>query len=183
MGNNTKILINKRFLFLDRDGVINVHRKNDYVKAIDEFEFLPGAEMALVALSHLFERIIIVTNQRGVGKGKMSETSLLSVHTYLKTRIESQGGRIDAIYYCTELDDNHPRRKPNGGMAEQAKTDFPEINFSQSIMVGDTKTDIEFGNKLNMCTVLIKNEPPPYTSQPDCVFPSLTAFAFSLENE
>jgi D-glycero-D-manno-heptose 1,7-bisphosphate phosphatase/D-glycero-alpha-D-manno-heptose 1-phosphate guanylyltransferase len=183
MGNNAETLRDKQFLFLDRDGVINVHRKNDYVKSIEEFEFLPGVEQALVALSKRFARIIIITNQRGVGKGKMSEATLLEIHKFLRHRIEQLGGHIDAIYYCTELDDSHPQRKPNGGMAHQAKNDFPEIIFSQSIMAGDSKTDIEFGKNMGMSTILIHNTILDCIPFPDFVFPSLAAFALSMENE
>lgn len=183
MGNTGNKLKKKQFLFLDRDGVINVHRPNDYVKTIDEFEFLPGAPEALAILSKLFNRIIIVTNQRGVSKGKLNEQTLHAIHEFMLSEIKAKGGRIDAIYYCTALHEDHPCRKPNGGMALQAKQDFPEIDFSQSIMVGDSKSDIEFGNRLGMTTVLIKKETSAYASLADFEYPSLIDFALSVGNE
>ncbi|MGC9151223.1 MAG: D-glycero-alpha-D-manno-heptose-1,7-bisphosphate 7-phosphatase [Microbacter sp.] len=172
------ILKNKKFLFLDRDGVINVHRPNDYVKTLEEFEFLPGALDALVNLSNHFSRVIIVTNQRGVSKGKMKETALQEVHAYLKQQVEEAGGKIDAIYYSIHPEDDHPNRKPNGGMALQAKKEFPEIDFSKSIMIGDSRTDIEFGKRLGMTTILIKKEKPTWEEPiPDFMVDSLAVAA------
>jgi len=177
---NTELpsLKTKKFLFLDRDGVINVHRPNDYVKTLEEFEFLPGALEALVKLSSYFVRIVIVTNQRGVSKGKMKETALQEIHAYLKQQVENAGGKIDAIYYSIHMDDNHPNRKPNEGMALEAKRHFPEIDFSQSIMIGDTRTDIEFGKRLGMTTILIKKEKPVWIEPvPDFMADSLASAA------
>ncbi|MBP1639712.1 MAG: family hydrolase [Bacteroidetes bacterium] len=183
MGNRTDSLKNKRYLFLDRDGVINVHRPDDYVKSVDEFEFLPQVPEALAILARQFDKIIVVTNQRGIGKGKMNENDLQKIHAFMLERIRKAGGRIDAIYYCTALHDNDPCRKPNGGMALQAKKDFPEINFEQSIMAGDNRSDILFGKALGMATVLIKKEAPDDVSLADFIFPSLIGFASSRENE
>ncbi|MCS6819569.1 MAG: histidinol phosphate phosphatase, partial [Chitinophagales bacterium] len=67
-------------LFLDRDGVINLHYPNDYVKSVEEFIFLEGALDAIRDLSRVFKRIIVVTNQQGVGKGLMSEADLDLIH-------------------------------------------------------------------------------------------------------
>ena len=67
-------------LFLDRDGVINKQRPHDYVKSPDEFIFLDGVLEALELLSPLFDHIVIVTNQRGVGKGVMSRETLEEIH-------------------------------------------------------------------------------------------------------
>lgn len=183
MGNSINKLKDNQFLFLDRDGVINVHRPDDYVKTIEEFEFLPRVTEAIALLSNHFQRIIIVTNQRGISKGKMSEQVLHEIHDSMISRIKEEGGRIDAIYYCTALHDDHPCRKPNSGMALQAKNDFPEINFEQSIMAGDSRSDIEFGNALGMTTVLIRKDAPGYTTLANYTFPSLIDFAFCLENE
>lgn len=173
----------KEFLFLDRDGVINTHRPGDYVKSVDEFEFLPGVLQALPMLSKKFRRIIIVTNQRGISKGKMSEADLQKIHEYMLQTIEIHGGNIDAIYYATALNDDDSFRKPNGGMALQAQKDFPDIDFTKSIMVGDSHSDIEFGKRLQMTTVCIQKNPPKQGFDADYIFPSLFAFALSSEIE
>lgn len=143
-------------LFLDRDGVINKKIDNDYVRNVNQFEWLPGAIEAIVSLSKKFGRIIIVTNQQGIGKKWMTENDLESIHQYLKTEIEKAGGHIDAIYFAPQLKgENSPMRKPETGMALQAKKDFPEIDFKKSIMVGDSLHDMDFGKRMGMKTVFI----------------------------
>jgi len=86
-------------LFLDRDGVINKRKIGDYIKIIDEFEFLPDVKEALSILAKYFNKIIIVTNQQGIGKGIMTEDDLRDIHKYMLEEILKSGGRIDAIYH------------------------------------------------------------------------------------
>lgn len=153
---NEKLNIDKHWtLFLDRDGVINEKRENDYVKNLDEFSFTNGALDAISRLSVIFGKIIVVTNQRGVGKGLMTELQLISFHNYLIKAVNQSGGRIDQIYYCTDVLDSSGDRKPNIGMAAKAKMYFPEIDFRKSIMIGDSKSDMEFGKRLSMHTIYI----------------------------
>ena len=76
-------------LFLDRDGVINQKLENDYVKALNEFEFLPGVLEALFDLKDWFSTIVIVTNQQGIGKGLMTELNLSWIHQYLMEEVEN----------------------------------------------------------------------------------------------
>lgn len=144
-------------LFLDRDGVINLHYPNDYVKNWDEFYFLEGSIVALQQLAHVFRRIIIVTNQQGVGKGLMKKTDLNYIHEEMQKEVRKSGGRIHAIYTATELaiNDLKGMRKPGIGMAKQAKKDFPEIDFGKSIIVGDSVTDMQFGKAAGMFTVYV----------------------------
>jgi histidinol-phosphate phosphatase family protein len=142
-------------LFLDRDGVINLHYPNDYVKKWDEFYFLEGVLDALRDLSHVFKRVIVVTNQQGVGKELMSHEDLEFIHAEMLREVRKYGGRIHAIYSATDLveKDHRQMRKPLTGMAKQAKKDFPEIDFSKSIIVGDSASDMEFGKNAGMITV------------------------------
>ncbi len=73
--------------------------------------------------------------------------------------IRAKGGRVDKVYYCPELAKLDPYcRKPNIGMALQARRDFPEIDFNKSVMVGDSISDISFGNRLNMTTIFLKTK-------------------------
>ncbi len=117
-------------LFLDRDGVINKRIENDYVKKPDEFHLLPGAVEAIAKLSSHFGRVIVVTNQQGIGKGLYTHDDLAAVHEKLTEAVDHAGGRIDAIYYAPQLaaEKSH-MRKPGIGMALLAKEKFPEINF------------------------------------------------------
>ena len=146
-------------LFLDRDGVINKRIPGDYIKTVAEFEFLPGVLDAIVQFSQQFKYIIVVTNQAGIGKGQMTLASLHKVHHHMLIEVEKAGGRIDAIYFCPELHDHNPIcRKPNTGMAWLAKTNFPDIEFHSSIMVGDSHSDMLFGQRLGMATVLVEGK-------------------------
>ena len=170
-------------LFLDRDGVINHEKHLDYIHTWDEFRFYPGTKEAIAVFSEKFSHIIVVTNQRGVGKGLMSELDLMQIHNRMLQDTEAGGGRIDAIYYATSLDNNHPERKPHTGMALKAKDDFPAIDFSKSIMVGNNLSDMEFGRNAGMHTVFIlstqPNLPLPHPSI-DLAFNSLLNFAAAL---
>lgn len=146
-------------LFLDRDGVINKKRDNDYVKSVDELEMLPEAAESIAAFSQLFGRVVIVTNQQGIGKGLMTEEDLSSVHAVVAEKVEALGGKIDAFYFAPQLaSENSEMRKPRPGMALKAKEEFPEIDFAKSIMVGDSPSDIEFAKNAGLIPVKIGNE-------------------------
>ena len=167
-------------LFLDRDGVINVRLIDDYVKNINEFEFLPGVLEAFKIFSEKFGRIIIVTNQQGVGKGLMTLQDVEDVHKFMLKEIENQKGRVDKIYVCPQLkSDPDNFRKPSPRMAYMAQQDFPEIDLEKSIMIGDSNSDIEFGHNAGMYTILIGNE--PVKTYPDDSFGSLLEFAKMLK--
>lgn len=146
-------------LFLDRDGVINLHFPKDYVKDWSEFYFLEGALEHIARLSQVFGKVIVVTNQQGVAKGLMTEETLLSIHRNMMSEIEAAGGRIDSIYAATSLahDDPDGLRKPKIGMAMQAQLDFPEIDFAKAIIVGDSITDMQFGRNAGMFTILVSD--------------------------
>jgi len=144
-------------LFLDRDGVINLHYPNDYVKTWDEFYFLEGSLDALTQLAHVFRRILIVTNQQGVGRGLMGQEDLDFIHAEMLKEVRKHGGRIHAIYTATELKENDVKgmRKPLTGMAKRAKKDFPELDFAKSLIVGDSVSDMQFGRNAGMITVFV----------------------------
>jgi len=147
-------------LFLDRDGVLNHDKEGSYIFNTDEFRFYEGVLQAMAHFSRLFGPIVVVTNQRGVGKGLMTELDLMQIHNKMLQEIEAAGGRIDAIYYATSLDNSHPDRKPHPGMAQRAKAEFEEIDFTKSIMVGNNISDMEFGRNCGMHTVFIRSTQP-----------------------
>lgn len=150
-------------LFLDRDGVINNELQGNYVTQWSEFEFCEGAIEALKMAAPVFGKIIVVTNQRGVGRGIMSAEDLKHIHLNMQQSIADAGGRIDKIYACIATDDNDNNRKPNTGMALQAKEDFPEIDFKKSIMVGNNLSDMLFGKKCGMKTVFLSSTQEPFS--------------------
>ena len=152
-------------LFLDRDGVINHEKKEDYIRNWSEFKFYTESLGALPLLAQKFSRIIIVTNQKGIGKGWMTDTDLANIHENMIQSISEVGGRIDAIFYCSDLDNESYNRKPQPGMAHQAKDKFPSIDFSKSIMVGNRMSDMEFGRNAGMHTAYLA------TTNPEAPFP------------
>jgi histidinol-phosphate phosphatase family protein len=129
-------------VFLDRDGVINVDRR-DYVKSWAEFKFFPQVFEALRLLKKNNLRVVVVTNQSAVGRGLMSISSLREIHEKMLRAIEARGGRIEAIYYCPHRPDEKCEcRKPKPGMVLNAKKDL-KIDLSRSYLVGDSRKDME----------------------------------------
>ena len=140
-------------LFLDRDGVINRRIVGDYVKKIEEFEFLPGVLECIQFCTNVFQRIFVVTNQQGIGKGLMNVSDLNLVHNHMLTQIEKAGGKLDSIYFSPFLAaEKNQMRKPEIGMALKAKQDFDDVDFYRSIMIGDSLSDMKFGKKAGMLT-------------------------------
>jgi D-glycero-alpha-D-manno-heptose 1-phosphate guanylyltransferase len=167
-------------LFLDRDGVINEEKVGNYVLRWDQFIFSSGTLETFKRLHEKFGKIIVVSNQRGVGKKLMSEAELQSIHYEMQREVAIVGGNIDKIYYCTEVDDKCFNRKPNPGMALKAKKDFADIDFSKSIMVGNKPGDMRFGRSAGMFTVFVTttnpDQPFPHPDI-DLMFDSLAQFA------
>lgn len=143
-------------LFLDRDGVINRKIENDYVKNWVDFEFIEGSIEALTYLSKVFGKLVVVTNQQGIGKRLYQVEDLEIIHKNMVYEISYFGGRIDKVYFSPHLhSENHPTRKPGIGMALEAKKNFPEIDFSKSLIIGDSMSDMEFGRTAGMKTIYI----------------------------
>jgi D-glycero-D-manno-heptose 1,7-bisphosphate phosphatase len=147
-------------LFLDRDGVINEDKVGSYIFNREEFFFLHGVGEAMKIAADTFGVIVIVTNQRGVGKGLMTLDDLHDIHDYMRKGLAEFGGRIDKVYFAPDLEDGGPNRKPLPGMAYQAKADYPQINFAKSIMVGNKLSDMEFGRNIGAKTVFIPSTNP-----------------------
>ena len=146
-------------LFLDRDGVLNERIIGDYVRRPEQFVWLPGVVEALQIFRSKFGRLIVVSNQQGVGKGIMTQADLDSIHERMLGQCRLFNVEIDAVFVATALaTENHPDRKPNVGMAVRAKEQFPEIDFSRSVMCGDTSGDMAFAKTLGMLRVGIADE-------------------------
>jgi D-glycero-alpha-D-manno-heptose 1-phosphate guanylyltransferase len=170
-------------LFIDRDGVINHEKKDEYIRSWKEFRFFDGVVDALKKFSNKFGRVIIISNQRGVGRKLMTEEDLLDIHKNMLEEIVAAGGHIDKIYYCTSTDNKHICRKPNPGMAFLAKTDLPSIDLSRSIMVGNKPSDMLFGRFAGIHTVFVRTTNPEQSfphADIDLAFNSLADFAKAL---
>ena len=171
-------------LFLDRDGVINRRLVDDYVKTWEDFMFLDGVLEAMKIFNQSFGKIVIVTNQQGVGKGLMKVETLEEIHKNMTLEVRNTGGRIDKIYFCPDLKASGSfNRKPQVGMGLKAKKDFAQINFKKSIMAGDSLSDMKFGKHLKMKTVWISSDfsvPRKYPQLVDFSFDDLISFSQNL---
>jgi len=173
-------------LFLDRDGVINHEKHLDYIHTWDEFTFYDGVKEAIAIFAKIFNRIVVVTNQKGIGKGVTKSEDLHQIHKNMVTEIEAAGGRIDAVYFCPDLEDDSPNRKPNPGMGLQAASHFPEIDLTKAIMVGNTISDMKFGRNLGVYTIFLPTTRPEVDLKDeriDAVYNSLIDFSNALQKK
>lgn len=133
-------------IFIDRDGVVNRRRIGDYVKRWEEFEFLPGIFDVLPEIHRLGLLAVLITNQRGIGRGLMSEEDLAEIHASMSRELRERTGHdFDGMYHCPhDRDEGCDCRKPKPGMLVRAAADL-EINPKDSWMIGDSESDIEAG--------------------------------------
>lgn len=162
-------------LFLDRDGIINKNIDGDYVRSWDQFKFLPHFLKIIPKLSKIFTRIVIVTNQRCIGRKIITPKRLREIHKRMLLEIKRHGGKIDALYYCPHnIEDGCTCRKPRPGMVSLARKNFKDINLKKSIMLGDSPTDMEMGKEVGMTTVLIAAKTTTFdTKNADFIFKDL----------
>jgi len=142
--------------FVDRDGVVNRRIPGDYVRTLDEFEPLPGAVAALARLSDTFGRVVVVTNQAGVGKGLVDPDALDEIHASLRAAVEAASGRLDAVLVCPHrVEDRCGCRKPAVGLALAAVERFDDVDLARTVMIGDSRSDMEFASALGLPAVLV----------------------------
>jgi D-glycero-D-manno-heptose 1,7-bisphosphate phosphatase len=142
-----------RAVILDRDGTIVVDR--DYLDDPEQLEFLPGALAGLRQLRELGWRLIVVTNQSGVGRGRFSLARLQEIHARLLERARLAGAGIDAIYFCPHRpEEDCECRKPKPKLVRQAAA---ELGFepSAAVVIGDKSSDIELGRNLGAMTMRV----------------------------
>ena len=137
-------------VFLDRDGTVNIEKY--YLHKIADFEFVPGAEEAILRLNKAGYKVIVVTNQSGVARGYYGLEDVDNLHGYLQERLHDIGATIDAFYTCP----HHPTadskefgvvcdcRKGKPGMLLSAARDL-DLDLSASFLIGDKRSDIEAG--------------------------------------
>lgn len=148
-----------RYIFLDRDGVLN--RKppeGGYITAWPEFVWLPGAIEAVARMNRAGLTVLVVTNQRGVALGLYTEADLAQIHANMRADLASHGAHVDAVYYCPHDRGVCDCRKPGTGMFSLARRDFPEMTSENSVMIGDSHSDIQAGQAAGMKTIFIRGE-------------------------
>ena len=129
-------------VILDRDGVLNKKpARAQYVRCWDEFEWLPGAKQALRFLNEAGYRVVVVSNQAGIGRGVMTEADLVKIHVAMRTEATGAGGRIDQIYYCPhDWNTGCECRKPNPGLLFQAQREL-NLDLTRTAFIGDDERD------------------------------------------
>jgi len=168
-------------IFLDRDGVISIFTPNDFIKNWEEFEFLPDAIEGLQILKNAGYKIVIISNQSGVGKGIFSKKGLEEITENMKNVLSKNEVEIYKIYYCTHREDENCNcRKPKVGLFLKAKEEIGNIDFSKTFFIGDSKKDIIAGEKIGTKTVLVlsgetksKQETEKWEIKPDYIFKNL----------
>lgn len=146
-------------VFFDRDGIVNASPGPGYVERWEDFRLLPAFVEALrVVVARGYEPVV-VTNQRGVGRGIMTQEALDRIHDGLVAALASQGLRLRDIRVCTAVDNADPRRKPNPGMLVEA-AETHALDLSRSWMIGDSEKDIEAGRRAG-CAVTLRVHPSP----------------------
>ncbi|MFZ0303838.1 MAG: HAD family hydrolase [Terracidiphilus sp.] len=149
-----------RTVFLDRDGVINEKApEGEYVCSPAELHLLPGVPQSIARLNRVGMRTVVVSNQRGIAKGLYTAEDVEEIHQAIQETLRKHDARLDALFVCPHDKDECQCRKPLPGMFEQAVRAFPTVRADESVMIGDSFVDIEFGRRLGMPTILIEGAP------------------------
>lgn len=172
----------QKVILIDRDGVINRYPGHtQYITKISDFEFLPGSKEALVKLHRSGLKIFVISNQAGVGKGLYSKETLDEMTRILTNEIESAGGHIEKVLYCTHTDEqNCECRKPKTGLLKEV---FSQIyaDISKTFFIGDSIRDIKTGLTFGCKTILVfsgkesRKDSATWEVQPDFVADNLLA--------
>lgn len=145
-------------VFLDRDGVINSRpAPHQYVETWDQFRFTHGVLPALQTLAKLGYELVVVTNQQGIGNGRVSLEALRVIHEGMRRTFEEGGVRLAGIYYCPHLEsDRCFCRKPQPGLILKALNELPFlIEMRRSALIGDSDSDMLAGHAAGLRTILI----------------------------
>lgn len=142
-------------VFLDRDGTVNQKApKACYIERPDQFVWLEGAKDAVRMLKEAGCRVILVTNQPGIARGRLTEAMLAQIHELMQEELERDTGyRLDAIYYCPhDWSEGCECRKPRPGMLYAAQKDF-SLDLTKAVLIGDDERDMEAGKSAG-CTCI-----------------------------
>ena len=152
--------------FLDRDGTINVKAaEGEYVTTPDELRLLPGAADAVRRLNDAGALVVVVSNQRGISLGRMTEGDLAAVHARLSNLLDAAaGGRIDAFMHCPHDVGECDCRKPGVGMLLSAVRAFPDIDPARSVLIGDSGSDVEAGRRFGVRSLQLGVDAPDLAS-------------------
>jgi D-glycero-D-manno-heptose 1,7-bisphosphate phosphatase len=150
-------LRNVRTVFLDRDGTLNVKAaEGEYITSPAELVLLPGAAKAVAALNAAGLRTVLVTNQRWLSEPSADPARFVAINDRLEQLLADEGARLDAAYYCPHAAGSCDCRKPLGGMLLRAAREHG-LDLAESVMIGDSDTDVMAGRAAGTATVLLRS--------------------------
>lgn len=155
-------------VLLDRDGTVNVKAPDGaYITSPEQLELLPGAAEAIRGLNRAGVPVAIVTNQRGIALGEMSESDLAAVHSRLAALLHEQGAAVDGIFYCPHEKGTCACRKPGTLLLRQAQKVFGLPSLDNTVMIGDSTSDMLAGQRAGAQTVFLTGgrTPAPHGSE------------------
>jgi len=167
-------VVNRKALFVDRDGVINVER--GYVHSREDFQFQDGIFELCRAARSLDYMIVVVTNQAGIARGYYTESQFLDLSEWMVARFIEHGVRIARVYYCPyhpvhgigAYKRESPDRKPLPGMLLRARADL-DLDLASSVLVGDRATDIQAAEAAGVGTkILLRSGAADLEAAPAC---------------
>lgn len=167
-------------IILDRDGTIVIDR--NYLGDPAGLEFLPGAEVGLLRLHDIGCRMIVITNQSGIGRGLLSVEQVELVNERLRQMVHRLGAKLEAIYFCPHApDDRCNCRKPEPGLLMRAGRD---LNFepASAVVIGDKASDMEFGRRVGARAILVTNGNAALGAHADVVVSDLDDAARTIES-
>ena len=174
-----------KLVILDRDGTIN-HDSDAYIKSPAEWTPIPGSLEAIARLIQADYRVVVATNQSGIGRGLFDTQALFAIHDKLQRAVGLVGGRIDAFFFCPhKADDKCQCRKPQPGMLLEVARRF-NVAIEDVFMVGDSRKDVEAAAAAGARPVLVltgngaKTQAAGNLPRGTTVYPDLGAFAKQL---
>ena len=169
-----------KLVILDRDGVIN-HDSDQYIKSPDEWKPIPGSLAAIARLNQSGYRVVVATNQSGIGRGLFETDTLMAIHDKMLKALSLVGGRIDAIFFCPHTNaDNCECRKPKAGMYKEIAARM-NVDLAGVPAIGDSLRDLQAAVTVGAQPILVltgkgrKTQDDPALPPGTPVFPDLAA--------
>jgi D-glycero-D-manno-heptose 1,7-bisphosphate phosphatase len=174
-----------KLVVLDRDGTIN-HDSDQYIKSPAEWQPIKGSAEAIARLTQAGWRVVVATNQSGIGRGLFDMATLNAIHDAMHRAVNQAGGRIDAIFFCPHKDDDNCEcRKPKPGMLLEIATRL-NVELAGVPVVGDSLRDLQAAAAVNAKPILVltgkgrKTREAGGLPQGTAVFADLAAVAAQL---
>jgi D-glycero-D-manno-heptose 1,7-bisphosphate phosphatase len=153
-------------IILDRDGVIN-EDSDEYIKSPQEWHAIPGSIQAIGRLNHAGYRVVIATNQSGVGRGLFDIDTLGKIHEKMCQQLEEAGATVESIFYCPHTpEEGCDCRKPQPGMFQDIEKRLGK-NLEGVYAVGDSLRDLQAAQAVNATPILVKTGKGMRTLQSD----------------